>query len=388
MTPLTTDTPAYRLRSAWLGLLILAIIATLPFWISDLDLAAARVFHDPTSARTPWPLAQHPLFVFLYRLGSGLSWLALGFAASTFLIPRLRPHTGLRQMALILLCSVALGPGLLVNGIGKDFTGRPRPRHVEALGGNSDYRPPLQLGTPGVGKSFPCGHCSVGFTVGSAGFALAQARPLLGGGIVLFSFLLGSAIGIARMAAGAHFLSDVLWAAVLSWAAGLLVTGHMMRNTASTTVSAWPPWLRIAAPTVLVIGVATGLLFARPFHTDVHAAPETEAGYYRLTLDAADLRIQVDPALPTPLILSGELKGFGFPNVDTRQTAQIHTNEWHYQLELSGWPREIEAPLLLRVRPEILPRLDIQVGRKEKQSWPMPPIAYWQKTNSSPHGTE
>lgn len=343
--------------------LLLMLIATLPFWWSDLDLRMAASFHVADHPDTPWPLALHPAMQLLYRLGSGLAWLVLGFAAMVFLLPAWRSHIALRRISLTLLATVALGPGLMVNGLGKDFTGRPRPRHVEALGGNVEYRPPLQLGTPGVGKSFPCGHCSVGFAIAAAGFAVFQLRPWLGVGIVLFSALLGGAIGVARMAAGAHFFSDVLWSAIITWAVALIVLLLLRRRVGKPVHPAIPVWVRRVVSAGLVLAVVVGLLFARPFHTDIRVAAESGVQRYRLALDASDLKVVIDPHLSTPLRLVGEMKGYGFPNVDTRQLVQHDREAWHYQLVLTGWVSEVEAPMVLYLRPDMLQTVEVRIGR-------------------------
>ena len=74
-----------------------------------------------------------------------------------------------------------------------------------------------QKGKAGNGYSFPCGHSSVGFALISFYFLLKRKRPKTA--IVVFagSFVLGMIMGVGRMADGAHFFSDVLWSAVMSY---------------------------------------------------------------------------------------------------------------------------------------------------------------------------
>jgi hypothetical protein len=71
------------------------------------------------------------------------------------------------------------------------------------------------------GKSFPCGDAAVGFALGAFGCVLRRRRPAAARIAVAAAVLAGLAIGTARIAAGAHFLSDVLWA-------GFLVRGTLL----------------------------------------------------------------------------------------------------------------------------------------------------------------
>ena len=64
-----------------------------------------------------------------------------------------------RFMALLL----ALGPGLLVNLVLKEGTGRPRPAQTREYGGAQAFRAVGEFGAPDAGHSFPTGHASMGF---------------------------------------------------------------------------------------------------------------------------------------------------------------------------------------------------------------------------------
>jgi len=66
---------------------------------------------------------------------------------------------------LVVILTLVLGPGLAVNGILKNYWGRPRPEDV--WGGGSGYKRVCERGTPGIGKSFTCGHCAVAFSLSS-----------------------------------------------------------------------------------------------------------------------------------------------------------------------------------------------------------------------------
>ena len=361
--------PKMRSLLPWIVLAIAAIACTVPFWLSDLDIRAAAYFyrHAPFELGydASWPMGNKQPYKALYTFGSALSWLIVLASILAFAVPRWRKHPLVRKMALTSLATVALGTGLLVNGIGKDYTGRPRPRTLQEFGGQAQYRPPLDLGTPGVGKSFPCGHCSVGFAVGAIGLTVIAVRPTLGVAIIIGSFLLGGAIGSARMAAGGHFLSDVMWSGILTWAAALtshaLISGQRVR----AWVSRWPPWLGYALLGGLIFVVVAGLLFVRPFHKriDVRMPMAGADSSYVLKLESAALDVRVDPAQADAVHLQGEVKGVGFPNVRVHEDDSGDATSRVHVIRHSGQAREISAPMVLSVRPEAVPHLRVEIDR-------------------------
>ncbi|MGG6462125.1 phosphatase PAP2 family protein [Solilutibacter silvestris] len=360
--------PRLRAWLPWILLAIAAVACTVPFWMSDLDIRAAAHFHHQAPFElgydASWPMGNKQPYKALYAFGSALSWLIVLASILAFAVPRWRKHPLVRKMALTSLATVALGTGLLVNGIGKDYTGRPRPRTLQEFGGQAQYRPPLDLGTPGVGKSFPCGHCSVGFAVGAIGLTVMAARPTLGVAIIVGSFLLGGAIGSARMAAGAHFLSDVLWSGILTWAAALTSHALISGQRARAWVSRWPPWLGYALLGVLIVVVMAGLLFVRPFHKRIDVRmPLAADSSYVLKLESAALDVRVDPAQADAVHLQGEVKGVGFPNVRVREDDSSDATSRVHAIRHTGQAREIFAPMVLSVRPEAVPHLRVEIDR-------------------------
>jgi lipid A 4'-phosphatase len=124
---------------------------------------------------------------------------------------------------------VLIGPGLLVNLIVKDHWGRPRPMHVQQFGGEFKYIPPLKLGdTPD--KSFVCGHCSVGYSFFALYFLAQNYKTVY----FILTLCLAWILGLSRMSAGGHFLSDILWSGYLVFlVAFALYYGWYNRESAS-----------------------------------------------------------------------------------------------------------------------------------------------------------
>jgi lipid A 4'-phosphatase len=120
---------------------------------------------------------------------------------------------GLKQGVFVLLV-LALGPGLAVNTLLKDHWGRARPSQVMEFGGIQTFTPaPLPAAACNRNCSFVSGHAAVGFGLMAYAFLAAnrRRRRILAAGAVAA----GAAIGLARMAQGAHFLSDVVFAGLV-----------------------------------------------------------------------------------------------------------------------------------------------------------------------------
>lgn len=202
---------------------VLALAATLPFWLTDLDLRVAGLFFDPTAA-DPWVQSQYRRWALLYQAASVLSMLVLAVGLAVLLggalLPRLR---GLRLYALFAVAVFALGSGLVVNEVFKEHWGRPRPYQVTAFGGPLDYLPPLKKGFDKDAKGFPSGHSSVGFSLVLFALIWLRRRPWRAAAAFALALAAGGLFGLARMAVGGHFLSDVLWSGVMVYGVALVL---------------------------------------------------------------------------------------------------------------------------------------------------------------------
>jgi lipid A 4'-phosphatase len=119
------------------------------------------------------------------------------------------------RAALFLIATLALGPGVLTNGVLKGHSARMRPVDIVELGGKERFTPWWDpRGTCPENCSFVAGEASGGFwTLAPAALAPPQWRALAYAGALGF----GAAIGLLRMAAGAHFFTDVVFAGVLMY---------------------------------------------------------------------------------------------------------------------------------------------------------------------------
>jgi lipid A 4'-phosphatase len=140
------------------------------------------------------------------------------------------------RVVLFLVSTLALGPGLLVNGIFKEHWHRPRPVHVTEFGGN---RPYVDWWNPGGACERNCSFASGEVASAAWMFAPAMLAPApwriaAFAGAAIFTL----AISISRMAAGAHFFTDVLFAALLTMILIWIMHGAIFRRRRTEAVAA------------------------------------------------------------------------------------------------------------------------------------------------------
>jgi lipid A 4'-phosphatase len=131
------------------------------------------------------------------------------------------------RAAVFLIATLALGPGLLTNVVLKDHWGRPRPIDVQQFGGAYRFTPwwDPRGGCPD-NCSFIAGEPSGAFwTLAPAALAGPELLPLAYGAALAF----GVGVGALRIAAGAHFFSDVVFAGVFMYLLIWLVHGLIYR---------------------------------------------------------------------------------------------------------------------------------------------------------------
>jgi lipid A 4'-phosphatase len=177
------------------------------------DLAVSSWFYEPGSG---FPLAGLPLFQFVMRalpdlaIGATILAVLLGLAAWA----SGRVWAGVTpRIALFLGSSLAIGPGLLVNTLLKDHWGRARPHQILDFGGTAHFSPAVLLSDQCARNcAFPSGHAALGFWL----IAFAAVVPERGRmPTFVAAMAIGVLVGMMRIAQGAHFLSDVIAAALL-----------------------------------------------------------------------------------------------------------------------------------------------------------------------------
>jgi membrane-associated phospholipid phosphatase len=144
-------------------------------------------------------------------------YVALAGLVGAYVLRRMgRIQRGPNGRAIIfLVATLALGPGLLVNGLLKEHTGRPRPEFTDTFGGPWAFRPWYDFsGDCPTNCSFASGETS------TAAWTLAPALlapPPIRAYALAGAFLLTLATSLLRMAFGGHYLSDVTLAALFTF---------------------------------------------------------------------------------------------------------------------------------------------------------------------------
>jgi membrane-associated PAP2 superfamily phosphatase len=203
--------------------LLLAVL-TIAFRVSDADIEICRWVY--AHAGNTWCGTHSLLLHVLYdygpapALGMGIGGLTVG--ALGLFWSRLRPH---RETGFFLAAMLALGPGLIVNGVFKPYWQRPRPLQTLAFGGSEPFVPVWERGASPQSKSFPSGHASMGFYLLAPAFLCCRRRRRLAMTFVAVGLAGGSLIGAGRVMQGAHFPSDVVWSAGMVYLSGLVLLG-------------------------------------------------------------------------------------------------------------------------------------------------------------------
>lgn len=383
--------------------LFFVVAALLIAWIfadSQYDLWAGKLFYHPENSKDPWFEQDHPLWLFFYHAAPWLTAIpllgSLLIIVGSFFSERLK---SLKIYAVYFFLVIALGPGLLINTVFKPNWGRPRPREVIELGGKYQYHPFYQIQWRGPGKSFPCGHCSVGFSFFALVFLWQGRRKKLAVAAGVFSVGLGFLMGFGRMAAGGHFLSDVLWA---GWITGFVAFGlyyYILKIpqaeakkdfSESISLSAseprWLGWLGQKTPVTMaaigLLGLLTlaAILLATPFEqkinlpiseTSVTSSQNQSAGSVIQTLnfeiDQTSLDFYVDENLTEPWRLTGAVRGFGFPKNKIVSFCQKEEARegivLNCQISRVGLFSDFESLTELRIHPRFVQSLNLKIKK-------------------------
>src|SRR5262245_20232101 len=207
---------SWRLN-AWRTFLALGLAAGMVLVaFPELDLMLAQATYSPGSGFIGWQIgwlgvlrAGFIVFYFGTIVVSIAGWLASLKGNRRYFRPK--------EWLFLLVC-LGVGPGLLANVGFKDQWGRARPKHIMAFGGNKIFTPALR----------PTNQCkrNCSFVSGEASsvfapfYAAAAVAPQWAATLIVVGTAAGLGAGAIRIAQGAHFLSDVVFAGLFM---GLMV---------------------------------------------------------------------------------------------------------------------------------------------------------------------
>ena len=327
---------------------------TLVFRLTDADIALQRYFYSPEKG---WLLQYKPFWDFIYRFGifPGYFLAFAGLIMVTLSYWNVK-CINYRKASMVLVFTIIVGPGLVINLLLKDHTGRPRPREITEFGGTEKFICICQNGATNEGKSFPCGHCSMGFYLAIPYLFLRNRKKILAYSVLALGVGYGIIIGIARMMAGGHFASDVLWAGLIVWLVALC--GYYLFRAdkpieipIQSSSDQKKKARRITLVTGILLPVITvGLMLATPyisskeFHLTNAEFARTRPSVILFDLGNSTVRIMADTAFR----LDYKVNAFGFPNSKVR--GHWTTGDTcRYVFETMGWFTELTNDVKLKI---------------------------------------
>jgi lipid A 4'-phosphatase len=330
----------------------LFIVSVIVFRDSRLDLTIQQAFYHPSAG---WFLKNNPLFLFVYHYGNipalltataglvlfGLSWQAYKWARW-------------RKIGLFLVLVMLIGPGLIVNVALKDHWGRPRPRNVTDFDGRYQYEKLMSVDTSSPGLSFPCGHASMGFYLFIPWFVLRKKRRGWAYVSLAAGILFGLLIGLARIAQGGHWFSDVVSAGLLVYLTGTVCFHALQLNQA---LWFYPKHLEIDRKQRTIVGLIVSIMLVFLILGVVLATPYNKAKTFvseryrhalpvrlKLSLDLNQADLNITPA--DSIRIASEVQGFGFPG--SKLTPVYHETSApdsliiSYKQKQKGWFTELD----------------------------------------------
>ena len=376
--------PIATYRRYWLpeliGLVSLSIVAIVLFAATSLDIETMRPFYHPDH-EDPWSNKEQPLWSLFYR---SAPWVTASLAVAgvaLFVLGMIRERSQrLRWYGVFVLICVTLGPGLIINLVLKDHWGRPRPRQIVEFGGRYEYVQPFvpaQFNTPR--KSFPCGHCSVGYLYAAGWWLWRREHPRWAVASLAGGLTLGTLLGIGRMAAGAHFLSDAVWSALIAYivAHGLYyyVLRIPAREDARSTLypiiahSKRLKAVMVVAAVVIGLGIIGGGILANPHDrdltggvslADLPAQPET----VEVVADNLDVELHLVDDPEGTVASEGFLHGFGLPTNNIKAVWEfdaLPVPVLRYRVTLKGWFTDIDGTARIRIPVSGLHRVTVRL---------------------------
>ena len=147
----------------------------------------------------------------------------------SFVLPELKPR---RRLLLFLSLSLTLAPLAVV--LLKMVSVRHCPWNLVEYGGFAPHLTLFDAVPAGLsaGHCFPAGHASAGFCLMAFYFAArAFRKPRLARIALLGGIAAGLALGLGRIAQGAHFFSHVLWSGLVCWLVIVALHYFILPNT-------------------------------------------------------------------------------------------------------------------------------------------------------------
>jgi hypothetical protein len=221
----------------------------------------------------------------------------------------------------------------------------------------------------------------VGYLYAAGWWVWRRRRPSLAVGSLAAGTVVGTLLGIGRMAAGGHFLSDVAWSGLIALSVAHVVYYYLLRIPAREDARETPyPRLEssprrkaaaIAGAILLCAGIVGGGILATPHYADLAAgfrpgdfpaAPER----LEVTADALDVEIVLSAGPDPEIRCSGYVHGFGLPSSRFRADWEFDERPiptLRYRVTRTGVFTDIDGVARLRLPRRLLRSVLVRVGR-------------------------
>jgi lipid A 4'-phosphatase len=197
--------------------ILFAVLLALPVLFPQADLFLSGLFYR---AGQGFFLSDHSFFLAMQILAyDGARVLAAAFLILALFVWARKKSFFLDAKAwAFLLVALLIGPGLVANVGFKDHWGRARPREIVEFGGSEKFSPALmpQFEKAKSNGSFVSGDGAFGFFLPAFAYVAPRrfSRRVFWSGVTAGGFF-----GFCRLATGAHFFSDIVYAAFFMFAA-------------------------------------------------------------------------------------------------------------------------------------------------------------------------
>jgi lipid A 4'-phosphatase len=210
---------------------ICLVLAFLFVAFPEIDIAVSRIFFNTDPEVKGFFLKEDPALNFLFKavdvISRGVLIIAIGL-----LVLRAFQHHGRLLSTAIVAFSLIIGPAIVVNAVFKDHWDRARPRQIQEFGGEKIFTPAWVVSNQcDRNCSFTSGHAAAGFSFVVLHFVVRGRRWLWLG------LLAGGLIGAARIAVGAHFLSDIVFSFFLVYLTAALVARILVKISTNSAKS-------------------------------------------------------------------------------------------------------------------------------------------------------
>ncbi|MDH4151217.1 MAG: phosphatase PAP2 family protein [Betaproteobacteria bacterium] len=243
LTPVLADDDAQRLQRSWLIMPLVLLVLLVALESTDIDRTFSHWFFDPVTQTFPWRhsfLLDSVLHHWVKYAVMLVACITAAMLLFTWIVPALRPQ---RALLLFVVLAMTLAP-LTVTTL-KQVTDRPCPWDLVGYGGDVPYTHLFSAREPSHarGLCFPAGHAATGFALLAFFFAAHHRRRVtLARAALLAGAVAGFALGMGRVAQGAHFVSHVLWSGLVCWLVmvglyALLLMPRMRIPVAATSTS-------------------------------------------------------------------------------------------------------------------------------------------------------